>query len=71
VLRRLPRANAIFGFKRLKIHLSWALAGQAIGIKEQEDGIWLVSFLDYDLGYFDAESELFECLEYPFAPAII
>lgn len=58
-------------FKRLKIHLSWALAGQRIGIKEQEDGIWLVSFLDYDLGYFDSESELFECLEYPFAPEIV
>jgi hypothetical protein len=24
---------------------------QAVGIKEVEDGIWLVSFMEYDLGY--------------------
>jgi hypothetical protein len=28
-------------------------AGQKLGIKEVDDGIWLVSFLQYDLGYFD------------------
>jgi len=27
--------------------------GQAAGIKEVHDDIWLVSFMDYDLGYFD------------------
>lgn len=58
-------------YKRLKVHLSLALAGQDIGIKEHEDGIWLVSFMNYDLGYFDTDSELFECLNYPFAPEII
>ena len=31
-----------------------AFAGQEVGIKEVEDGIWVVTFLDYDLGYFDA-----------------
>jgi len=31
------------------------LAGQAVGIKEVEDGIWLVSFMQYDLGYVDLE----------------
>src|SRR5260221_11108002 len=36
-----------------KINLSTALAGQAVGIKEVDDGIWLVSFMDYDLGYID------------------
>ncbi len=32
-------------FKK-KINLSTSLAGQAVGIKEVDDGIWLVSFLD-------------------------
>jgi putative transposase len=41
--------------KNLKINLSQALAGQEVGVKEVEDGIWIVSFLDYDLGYFDEE----------------
>lgn len=58
-------------FKRKKINLTKALAGQNIGIKETEDGIWLVSFMDYDLGYFDLESEKIEPLEYPFAPEIV
>jgi len=30
-------------------------AGQLADIREVEDRIWLVSFLHYDLGYFDHE----------------
>ncbi len=33
-------------------------AGQAVGIKEVHDDIWLVSFMDYDLGYFDLETRV-------------
>ena len=36
-----------------KINFSQVFAGQAVGIKEVHDDIWLVSFMDYDLGYFD------------------
>jgi putative transposase len=38
---------------RRKINLSTVFAGQWVGIREVEDKIWLVSFLDFDLGYFD------------------
>ena len=38
---------------RRKINLSQVFAGQLVGIREVEDKIWLVSFLDFDLGYFD------------------
>lgn len=58
-------------FKKKKISLSRSLAGQDIGIKETEEGIWLVTFMDYDLGFFDLESEKIEPLEYPFAPEIV
>jgi hypothetical protein len=34
---------------RKKIHISSVLAGQTLGIKKVDDGIWLVSFMDYDL----------------------
>lgn len=37
-----------------------------MGIKEVDNGIWLVSFMDYDLGYFDLEGKRFEPLENPF-----
>jgi hypothetical protein len=37
------------------INVSAVLAGQELGIKEVDDGIWLVSFISYDLGYVDLE----------------
>ena len=30
-------------------------AGQNVGIREVADKIWLVSFIDYDLGFFDED----------------
>lgn len=54
-----------------KINLSSALSGQNVGVKEVEDKVWLVSFMDYDLGYFDEETRKLEPLEYPFAPEIV
>jgi len=56
---------------QIKIHLSQAFAGQDVGITEVEDRIWLVSFMQYDLGYFDEQSKRFEPLPYPFAPKIV
>src|SRR5215216_6213716 len=38
-------------FNRQKINLSTVFAGQSVGIKQVSDEIWLVSFMDYDLGY--------------------
>jgi hypothetical protein len=35
------------------------------GRKEAQDDIWLVSFMDYDLGYFDLETRVLEPLENP------
>jgi hypothetical protein len=49
-----------------KINLSTALAGQAVGIKEVDDDIWLVSFMDYDLGYIDLEEKTLQPLNNPF-----
>jgi hypothetical protein len=40
-----------------KINLSTALASQAVGIKEVDEGIWLVSFREYDLGYIDLQEK--------------
>src|SRR5262245_3620760 len=54
-----------------KINFSTVFAGQAVGIKEVQDGIWLVSFMDYDLGYFDLETRVLEPLENPFGPKVL
>lgn len=52
--------------RNMKISLSKAFAGQEVGIKEVEDGIWVVSFLDYDLGYFDEAGKRVEPVDDPF-----
>ena len=41
---------------RKRINVSTVLAGQKLGIKEVDEGIWLVSFMHYDLGYFDLDT---------------
>lgn len=55
---------------RKKINLSVTLAGQAVGIKEVDDGIWLVSFMHYDLGYIDLEEKTLQPLDNPFGPKV-
>jgi hypothetical protein len=55
---------------RKKINLSTSLAGQAVGVKEVDDGIWLVSFMNYDLGYIDLEEKTLRTLENPFGPKV-
>jgi len=46
-------------------------AGRAVGSKEVHDDIWLVSLMDYDLGYFDLETRVLEPLENPFGPKVL
>ena len=42
-------------YQRRKVNVSQVFAGQEVGVKQTEDHIWLVTFMDYDLGYFDDE----------------
>jgi len=51
---------------RKKINTSTVLAGQLVGLKEVEDGIWLVSFMHYDLGYIDLEQKTLQLIDNPF-----
>jgi hypothetical protein len=54
-----------------KINLSQVFAGQNVGIKEDEDNIWLVSFMHYDIGCFDLEACRVEPAENPFGPKVL
>jgi transposase InsO family protein len=51
---------------RKKINVSTVLAGQKLGIREVDDGIWLVSFMHYDLGYIDLEQRTLQTIDNPF-----
>jgi putative transposase len=58
-------------FKGRKINLSHVFAGQQVGVKQVEDRIWLVSFMQYDLGYFDDETCRLEPINNPFGPTVL
>ena len=55
---------------RKRMNISTVLAGQRLGIKEVDDGIWLASFMTYDLGYFDLEQKTLQPLDNPFGPRL-
>ncbi len=55
---------------RKKINISGVLAGQRLDIKEVDDGIWLVTFIDYDLGYIDLEQRTLQTIDNPFGPRV-
>jgi putative transposase len=58
-------------WNHLKINLSVVFAGQNVGVRQVSDRIWLVSFMDYDLGYFDDETCRLEPIENPFSPKVL
>ena len=55
-----------------KINFSTVFAGQYVGIREVADQIWLVSFMHYDLGFFDRDENRVEPVGLnPFAPKVL
>lgn len=44
---------------RRQVHLTKALAGQLVGIREESDDRWLVTFMNIDLGYVEPRSNCF------------
>ena len=58
-------------YNRRKINLSIVFAGQNVGVKQVSDHIWLVSFMHYDLGYFDHETCRLEPIDNPFSPKVL
>ena len=56
---------------RRKINLCRALAGQHIGIREVADQIWLVSFMEYDIGFFDENENRVEPAPNPFSSKVL
>jgi putative transposase len=58
-------------YKRRKINLSHVFAGQTVGVRQVSDRIWLVTFMEYDLGYFDDETCRLEPIDNPFGPKLL
>ena len=51
---------------RKKINISAVMAGQRLGKRQLDDGVWLVSFMHYDLGYIDLEQRTLQTIDNPF-----
>jgi len=58
-------------WNRRKINVSQVFAGQKVGVKQVSEHIWLVTFMDYDLGYFDDETCRLEPIDNPFGPKLL
>ena len=54
-----------------KINLSTVFVGQKVGIKQVEPKLWLASFMQYDLGYFDEDSCRLEPIASPFKANVL
>ena len=55
-------------FKARKVNLSQVFAGQNVGVTQVGERVWLVTFMRYDLGYFDDETCRLEPIDNPFQP---
>jgi hypothetical protein len=47
------------------------IAGQNVGVKQVEDSVWLVSFMTYDLAFFDHEKKKIEPIPDPFDEKVL
>lgn len=54
-----------------KINFSQVFAGQTIGIRQVEDRLWQVSFMNYDLGFYDEEIDRVEVGSNPFGAKVL
>ena len=69
-MRKSPPSRPLRAFSR-SVVCRGRFAGQAVGVKEVENGIWLVSFMDYDLGYIDLDEKTLQPLDNPFGPRVL
>jgi putative transposase len=58
-------------FHGRKINLSHVFAGQNVGVTQVGERIWLVTFMHYDLGYFDDEVGRVEPIANPFGSKVL
>jgi transposase InsO family protein len=58
-LVRPVRSNGIVYFRGHTFFISTALTDQTIGLEEEQDGIWRISFMDLDLGFLDEQTMKF------------
>lgn len=51
--------GAVYVHKKAQFYLSLSLAGEDVGLREVRPGIWFISFMHYELGYYDERCRAF------------
>lgn len=62
---QVSKCGKIF-MKNKAINISSVFGGQNVGLTETDDKIWLVTFMKYDLGYFDEQDCNLQKIDNPF-----
>jgi putative transposase len=58
-------------FRGRTLNLSHVFAGQRVGVTQVAERTWLVTFMHYELGYFDNETCRLESIDNPFGPKVL
>jgi transposase InsO family protein len=61
--------NGTLKFGKFAFHLGDALSYQSVGIREEDAGLWRVSFMDLDLGLYDGDEKKFKPFKNPKQPS--
>ncbi len=73
--RRGKHPTHVFAYKgepiQRMLNSAWCRVREKVGLKQVANRIWLVSFMHYDLGYFDDETCRLEPLNNPFAAKVL
>jgi putative transposase len=62
--------NGTLKFGRFAFHLSDSLSYQPVGVREEDLGLWRISFMDLDLGLFDSDEKKFRPFINPMQPSL-
>ena len=66
-----PHPSCTFHCREAKDQPPHLFAGQNVGVKEVSAKVWLVSFMKYDLGFFDQELGTVTSAENPFGAKVL
>jgi len=59
-VRKVTTGGHVVLSRRCRAFVSAALVGQLVGLREEDDGRWLISFMETDLGHLDHEGRFVE-----------
>ncbi len=67
---KLVAGNGLLKFGKSSFHLSDSLSYQPVGIREEDLGLFRISFMDLDLGLFDRDENKFRPFTNPTQPSL-